>query len=384
MPDINIHIGEMLTRNARLYPNDTALVERNAVDKARKVITWKELDERGNGFADVLERRGVRKGDKVAHWMQNSIDWLVAYFGIVRTGAWVVPLNFRFSAEELKYCVDVAEPTVIVFDEEFTARIESAKDSLSLVKNFICNGKNIPVFAESFHALVADADKAPRSVELWSSDPCALYFTSGTTGKPKPILLTHNNLAHAAITECVHHRHTKGDVFVLIPPLYHTGAMMHWLGHVIVGSKAVILKGVSPQWILEALSEESGTVIFLLVPWVQDILVKLDSGELKLSDYTLDRFRLLHMGAQPIPPALVQHWRKFFPAIQYNTTFGLSEATGPGCVNLGIGNEHKIGAIGLPGFNWDYIVVDDNGNPVPKGQPRGTLRAGQWCHEGIL
>ncbi len=148
--------------------------------------------------------------------MQNSIEWLVAYFGIVRTGAWVVPLNFRFTAEEMKYCADVAEPVVFVFDEEFTQRVESVKDQLPTVKNYICVGKNTPAFAESFQILIANAGSMPLNTDLTFEDPCGLYFTSGTTGQPKPILLTHNNMANACIVENVHHRQTKDDVFILI------------------------------------------------------------------------------------------------------------------------------------------------------------------------
>ncbi len=142
MSDIQIHIGEILARNARMYPDDVALVERVAATRTRAEITWKEFDERANRFSNILKGKGVKKGDKVVHWMQNSIEWLVAYFGIVRTGAWVVPLNFRFTAEEMKYCADVAEPVVFVFDEEFTQRVESVKDQLPTVKNYICVGKN--------------------------------------------------------------------------------------------------------------------------------------------------------------------------------------------------------------------------------------------------
>ena len=376
MIDIQIHIGEILARNARMYPDDIALVERVSATKARTEITWKEFDERANKFSNILKEKGVRKGDKVAHWMQNSIDWLVAYFGIVRTGAWVVPLNFRFTAEEMKYSADVAEPIVFVFDEEFAERVGSVKDQLTTVKGFICVGKNIPAFAESFQVLMANADPTPLNTVITFEDPCGLYFTSGTTGQPKPILLTHNNMLNACIVENVHHRQTKDDVFILIPPLYHTGAKMHWFGHFIVGSKAIILKGFSPEWVFEAISEEGGTVLWCLVPWVQDILIKLDSGAMKLSDYKIDQWRLLHMGAQPIPPALVKHWRRYFPGMQYDTSFGLSESTGPGCVDLRIGNEHKIGAIGLPGFNWEYKVVDDDGKIVPRGTP------GELCVRG--
>jgi acyl-CoA synthetase (AMP-forming)/AMP-acid ligase II len=144
---------------------------------------------------------------------------------------------------------------------------------------------------------------------------------------------------------------------------------MHWFGSLIVGGAAVILKGISPEGILEAASEEKGTIVWLLVPWAQDILLKIDSGELKLKDYALSQWRLMHIGAQPVPPSLIKHWKKYFPTMDYDTTYGLSESTGPNCVHLGIENSHKVGAIGRPGFNWETRIVDENGKDVVPGQP---------------
>jgi acyl-CoA synthetase (AMP-forming)/AMP-acid ligase II len=376
MADFCTHIGEILARNARMYPDDIALIERVPAEKRRWEITWRQFDERVTRFANALIKRGIKKGDRIAHLMMNSIDWLVAYFGIVRTGAWVVPLNFRFTAEDVKYCCDVAEPSMVVFDEEFTERIGAIKDRLTTVNGYICVGEKIPNYAESFASIMEGSSDSPVEIEISLSDPCGLYFTSGTTGQPKPILLTHNNMLCACITENAHHRQTRDDCFILIPPLYHTGSKMHWFGSFIVGGRAVILKGISPEWIIEAVSEELGTIVWLLVPWAQDILVKFDSGELKPSDYRLSQWRLMHIGAQPVPPALVHHWKEYFPDMAYDTNYGLSESTGPGCVHLGIGNEHKIGAIGVPGFNWETRIVDENGMPVKKGEP------GELCVRG--
>jgi acyl-CoA synthetase (AMP-forming)/AMP-acid ligase II len=376
MKDVYTHIGEILTRNARMYPDDVALIERIPAEKKRWEITWKQFDDRVNQFSNALARKGIKKGDKVVHFMMNSIDWLVAYFGIVRTGAWVVPLNFRFTADDVKYCCDVAEPKVFVFDEEFTGRIDAIKNQLPTVTDYICFGTKIPAYAESLTGLIEASPANFLNVEISFNDPCGLYFTSGTTGQPKPILLTHENMLSACITENAHHRQTRKDCFILIPPLYHTGAKMHWFGSFIVGGKAVILKGVSPEWTLEAVSEEGGTIVWLLVPWAQDILLKFDSGELKPSSYNLSQWRLMHIGAQPVPPALIKHWKEYFPTMDYDTNYGLSESTGPGCVHLGMGNEHKIGAIGIPGFNWETRIVDEKGEPVNKGEP------GELCVRG--
>jgi acyl-CoA synthetase (AMP-forming)/AMP-acid ligase II len=367
MADMYIHIGEILARNARMYPDEVALVERIPAEGKRWEITWKQFDERANRFANVLTKRGIKKGDRVAHLMHNSINWLIAYFGIVKTGALVVPLNFRFTSADIKYCLEVAEPSLLLFGEEFTDRIDAIRDQIP-VKDLICAGREIPVYAEAFEKVVEDAPSTPPGVELGVDDPCGLYFTSGTTGDPKPILLTHKNMVCACITEKVHHGQSRDDNFILIPPLYHTGAKMHWFGSFIVGGRTVILKGVSPEWVLEAVSEEGGTIVWLLVPWAQDILLKLDSGELMLKDYRLDQWRLMHIGAMPVPPSLIKRWKEYFPDMDYDTTYGLSESSGPNCMHLGIENLHKVGSIGRPGFNWEARIVGEDGQDVPSGE----------------
>ena len=124
---------------------------------------------------------------------------------------------------------------------------------------------------------------------------------------------------------------------------------MHWFGSLISGSKAVLLTGVKPATILSAASEEKCSIVWLLVPWAQDILDAIDSGKVNLQDYDLSHWRLMHIGAQPVPPSLIKRWKNVFPNHQYDTNYGLSESIGPGCVHLGVENIHKVGAIGVPG-----------------------------------
>lgn len=96
-----------------------------------------------------------------------------------------------------------------------------------------------------------------------------------------------------------------------------------------------------------------------MVPWAQDILDAIERGEVKLEDYQLSQWRLMHIGAQPVPPSLIQRWKKYFPNHLYDTNYGLSESCGPGCVHLGVENIHKVGAIGVPGYNWEAKIVDE-------------------------
>lgn len=361
-------VSEMLARNGRMYPDDTALIELKPSTGLRKEITWQQFDQRANRVTNALIRRGIKKGDKVIHWMTNSINWLEAYFGIIRTGAWAVPLNFRFTARDFKYCADIAEAKAIILGEQFIEPVSATRLHLPTIKDYIVVGKTVPEGMEGFESVIGQASPAPVEVALSGDDECGLYFTSGTTGAPKPILLTHRNMECAAITESRHHRQKHEDNFILIPPLYHTGSKMHWFGSLIVGGRATLLTEISPQLILETVDKEKGTIVWLLVPWAQDILTALDRGELKKEDYDLSRWRLMHIGAQPVPPSLVKHWKQYFPNMQYDTNYGLSESTGPGCVHLGIENEHKVGAIGKAGFNWETRIVDENGRDVAKGE----------------
>jgi acyl-CoA synthetase (AMP-forming)/AMP-acid ligase II len=364
-------ITEMLARNARMYESETALVEREPSKNKRVAINWKEFDDQANQLAQALMARGIKKRDRVVHLMTNCIEWLPIYFGILRTGAWAVPLNFRFDAKMIGICAETAKAKAFIFGEEFVDSIRSIKQQLDkTTKIYIFAGPEElrPEWAESYEAVLASQHADDPKVEINLMDEAALYFTSGTTGNPKATLLTHRNLEFACFVENRHHYQNHKDNFLCLPPLYHTGAKMHWFGNLIVGARAVILKGVEPRWIMETISEEGVTVVWLLVPWALDILFAIESGEMKLQDYKLDQWRLMHIGAQPVPPSLVNEWKKFFPHHQYDTNYGLTETTGPGCVHLGVENMHKVGAIGIPGFDWETMIVDDRLQQVPPGK----------------
>ena len=381
-------VTDLLERNHKLYGDEVALVELNPLMPETKRTTWKEydlmqptenrayrreitwavFDEKANRVANMLLDRGIKKGDRVAILMFNCLEWLPIYFGILKTGAIAVPFNFRFDTDEIMYCANLAEIHVLIFGPEFIGRIESCADTLSKGRLLIYVGDGCPSFAESYHALVADCSSNAPLIRLEEEDDAAIYFSSGTTGFPKAILHNHQSLSQAAAMEQKHHLTGREDNFLCIPPLYHTGAKFHWMGSLCAGSKAVLLKGTTPEIILDAISKEKCTIVWLLVPWAQDILDALDRGDIKLEDYELDQWRMMHIGAQPVPPSMIKHWKEYFPHHLYDTNYGLSESTGPGCVHLGVENIHKVGAIGVPGYGWKAKIVDENGVEVPQGE----------------
>ncbi|MEN6325516.1 MAG: class I adenylate-forming enzyme family protein [Syntrophomonas sp.] len=381
-------ITDILSRNAELYGQEICLteinmdlqeshnvtwleyelIENNPAGEYRRDMTWRVFDEKANRLANLLLKRGIKKGDKVAILLMNCLEWLPIYFGILKAGAIAVPLNFRYTAEEIKYCLNLSDTIALIFGPEFIGRIESICPQIPKVKTLFFAGENRPSFAENYDRLTANCSSECPRIEITDEDDAAIYFSSGTTGFPKAILHAHQSLMTATYTERNHHGQTREDNFLCIPPLYHTGAKMHWFGSLLAGSKAVLLRGVKPEWILKAVSEEKITIVWLLVPWAQDILDAIESGAVNLDNYELSQWRLMHIGAQPVPPSLINRWKKYFPGHLYDTNYGLSESIGPGCVHLGVENIHKVGAIGIPGYQWKIKITDENGSPVARGQ----------------
>ena len=368
-PEISlVEINPELQEKHKITWKEYELVEPNPDVNYRRVMTWKEFDQKANRFANLLMSRGITKGNKVAILLMNCLEWLPIYFGVLKTGAVVVPLNYRYTAEEIRYCLGLAEADVLVFGPEFIGRIEQIYEQIPRVQAAFFVGESCPTFAESYDRLVGFYSSHAPDVPLTDEEDAALYFSSGTTGFPKAILHAHASLMAACEVEQKHHGQTHDDVFLCIPPLYHTGAKMHWFGSFLVGGRAVLLRGVSPQWILQAVSDERCTIVWLLVPWAQDILDAIDRGDVQLADYQLAQWRLMHIGAQPVPPSLIRRWREHFPHHQYDTNYGLSESIGPGCVHLGVENLHKVGAIGKPGYRWEARIVGPDGRDVAQGE----------------
>ena len=166
-------VVEFLERNAKLYPNDVALVELNPSENDRRRISWKEFeliepnrfapyrreitwsifDEKANRFANMLLSRGIKKGDKVGILMYNCLEWLPIYFGVPKTGAIAVPFNFRYDADEILYCVELAETDAVVFGPEFIGRLEANAERLARHRLLIYVGDNCQAFAESYRQI---------------------------------------------------------------------------------------------------------------------------------------------------------------------------------------------------------------------------------------
>ena len=147
----------------------------------------------------------------------NCLEWLPIYFGILKMGALAVPMNYRYTADEIKYCLELSDARVLVFGPEFIGRVETIFPKLKGVDSLFYVGENVPTFADSYDRLVTYCCERAPEIEIKEDDYAAIYFSSGTTGFPKAILHSHAAVMSACETEQNHHSQTRDDVFLCIP-----------------------------------------------------------------------------------------------------------------------------------------------------------------------
>jgi len=145
-----VEINPEIQEKKRVTWRDYELIEANPYCDYRREITWQVFDEKANRFANLLISRGIKKGDKVGILLMNCLEWLPVYFGILKTGALAVPLNFRYDSEEIKYCLKLADVDVLVFGPEFIGRIEEIADEIEKNRLLFFVGGNCPTFAEDY------------------------------------------------------------------------------------------------------------------------------------------------------------------------------------------------------------------------------------------
>lgn len=353
---VNMLLVDYVADNAVKYKDKDAIVYIDSCD-TRRVLSWHELVMVSNQISNMLLQKGIKKGDKVAIILPNCLEWLPIYFGVLKIGAIIVPINYNNSQEEICYCLEFVE---------CVAAFSSSKITESLLMFNRLNEKicfyNVGTDTPDFWRMINEYSPIVSEIQIDELDDAAIYFSSGTTGKPKAVLLSHKALGFSAITELEHHHQKQDDHFLCLSPLYHTGSKIHWFGSMIVGGSIVIKNTFSPQNIVETIEKEQISIAWLVVPQMQDLL---DAIEIK--EFDLDRLkslRLVHSGAQPIPKKLIKRWRTTFPNVLYDVSYGLTESTGPGCIDLGINTFGKDGSIGKASIGWEVRIVDDTGNEV--------------------
>ena len=356
--------------HSRNLPNKVCLVERTPSKGLRRILTWAEFNDRINRASNFLRKEfKVKKGDYVLHLQNNSLEWLITYYAIIRIGAVVVPLNFRFIGEDIKYAASVCEPVAFILGSEFLERVLPIQNSLSAIKNYVVVGEPSPLGMRSFLELESYPDNRQEIEEMQEDDDLALMFTSGTTGKPKPVVHTHGSINAVAIGNAISFSVKRNDHYIGFFPLYHAGTMFYMAGYYILGATGTLLTETKdPKWIIEAVEQEKGTDLMLVVPVAISLMNAIRGGQIKLKGYDLSSWRILEIGAQPVPFDILQNLVELLPC-GVIVGYGITEGGGGSTIMLHAEDVlRKPGSIGKPNFCVECRLVDEMGKEIPRGE----------------
>ncbi len=370
--------GDVLGERARLSPEKTALVE---VSTGRR-FTYAELDGRAKAAARALTGAlGLKKGDRIALLAGNTVEFLDVFFACGKTGVVFVPLNTRQTAGELEGVLQDAEPKALIYDK---AHEETARDLLRRVSD--CDGLALDAPAapgrRSLFTFIMNLPSAPpgAEAEIFSSpnpeDLYCLLYTSGTTGKPKGVMVPHRMVAWNAVNTVVSWQLREDDVSPIYTPLYHAGGLGAFLTPIFaIGGTIVLFSGFDPAEILATIGTERCTVI-LGVPTIFRMLQEHPAWA--SADFSSVRY--FASGGAPLPLDIIETWQK--RGANFKQGYGLTEV-GVNCFAMSIAESvRKAGSIGRPMMFTQAKLTDEEGREVPVGEVGELLLRGPHVCKG--
>jgi O-succinylbenzoate-CoA ligase len=355
-------------RNAKLYPDKIAVVS-----KYRK-YTFKELDRRINQLSNIILSLGVKKGDRVAILSKNSTYYLEIPYAILKAGAIVVTINYRLKEKEISYIIEDSGAKTLITTDEFIDNIGNLRNRL---KNIIVIGNNIPEYTINYEDSIAGASSYDPDIEIDKDEVAFYLYTSGTTGVPKGVMLTHNNFIVSAKNFIMETPILFNDVYLAAMPLYHSViTLLH--AFFMRGCTSVIVN-FDPEEILSIIEREKVTKT-MLVPTMINMLCECKN----INKYDLKSLDTILYAASPMPLPLLKKGISIFGNIFYQM-YGLTESTTL-CTTL-TKEEHKgerIKSIGREIMTVRVRIVDENDNNLPAGEIGEIIVKGDNLMKGYL
>jgi acyl-CoA synthetase (AMP-forming)/AMP-acid ligase II len=367
--------GEQLARIARKDPDRVALI---CEDQQR---TYREFDQRVTRLARALADRGLASGDRLAVLMGNSIEMAETIFAGWRLGAIVVPVNFRLVPAEVEYILSDSGASVMVADERFLPVVEQVRPALPDLRSLILMGPGPVTGAKRFEDLIAGTSGDELVIDVDEHAPALIAYTSGTTGRPKGVVLSHFNLFMSTMNSMIEQRIEPHDeVWYANMPLFHVGGLSGVLLYVMVGGTSVIVPSgnFSAASAVQDLEHFGVTAcVFVGMQW-DEVCEQIEAQRPKLA------LRRASWGAANTPVQVLARMSDALPGVPVYSFFGQTEMSPVTCALNGRDAERKMGSVGRPTVNVEARIVDDNMKDVPIGEVgeivyRGpTVMLGYW------
>jgi acyl-CoA synthetase (AMP-forming)/AMP-acid ligase II len=359
-----LHVGEILRINATLYP------DKEGVADLYRSLTFKQWNERCNRLANALMAKGLKKGDRIAKIAFNSLEWMEFYGACAKGGFVAVPIMFRLTPNEYTYIVNDAECAAFIVEKPFVEGVNAAKEDLTTIPadRYIYMGEGpAPAGYTHLEDLFAMGSPEEPPVKVNHDDTWIVMYTSGTTGRPKGVVRTHESLIAMYFANLVAMEYNRDDRGLLVMPMCHINSVFYSFVFTYIGATAVVYNSVSfdPEHMIKTLAEKKITFTSL-VPTHYIMMLALPE-EIK-GKYNVDCVKKLLISSAPARRDTKVDIMGYFKNSQLYEAYGSTEA---GLVTLLLPHEQfeKLGSIGREISGTDLIkLLDEDGNEVGVGK----------------
>jgi O-succinylbenzoate-CoA ligase len=356
---MNNNIGLLLKKRAQISTHAEAFVE---FERQRR-FSFEELNNRCNRTANALLERGVKPGDRVATLLKNGIEFIESYYAAAKIGAILVPVNWRLVANEITYILNDTGADTLIFDADFDDTVAQVQrdEHTSLNRyvrvNAIASQSPLPAFAEDYDTITHAASTDEPPIGAGDDDLLFIMYTSGTTGKPKGVMQSHNTVLWAHFTTMSTSDMRGDDRFLLPMPMFHVGCLVPVSQLVHRGATGIVMRDIDLTGMFKAIDQEQVTTTMSVPALLQMMLAVPDREQ-----YDMSSLRWIATGASPVPVSLLNSYQDI--GIVIYQAYGLTESCGPGTLLLPGEGESKVGSCGKPQMHTEAKVVNDQGEDV--------------------
>lgn len=365
-----MNLGLIAKRNAEIFPEKAALISGD------KSITFAELNERANRLANSLDGLGIRSGDRVALLLGNRFEFMECYFAISKIGAIAVPLNTRLAAQELAYIINDAGAGALVTDDVYLQLFREMAADLTTVKKFI----GVGFWSDDqldYEELIKSGSPAEPNFNVKEDDSAFLFYTSGTTGRPKGCILSHKNIIMDNYNIISEMNLSRDDIYLNALPMFHLANDGPMFATMQLGCTNVIIERPQPELMLKTIAEQKVTYI-ACAPTVVNMLVSTPGIE----EFDLRSLRVLQYGGGPLMPQTYASLRKIMPGCSIYGSYGQTEASDIVSVLLPDKHEGRLNSCGRPVFGLKVKIVDENDNEMSVGEAGEIAVSGPTVMQG--
>ena len=342
-----------------------------------KSVTYGEMAVRATSLAAGLHERGIESGDVVALLSYNSTEFLETIFAANYLGAIIMPINWRLAAPEVRYLLEHSEARALVCDEALIPLADKATTGLETKLVRACVSIQAPdgwiPLAE-----LRSGSPAPPAVGMAGDDIHRLMYTSGTTGRPKGVMLTHANLAWKNLAHIVQFGFTSSDLGLACGPLYHVGALdLTTTSLVAAGATTIIHRSFEASAVVEEIERSTVTTVWLAPAMVNAIMALPDIEKRDLASV-----RLIINGGEKMPIPLIERLQRTFPFAWFADAYGLTETVSGDAFLDRDSIVTKLGSVGRPCLYVELDIWDDEGKSLPAGERGEVVLRGPKVFKG--